>query len=258
MDAQESKLFAMLDSDMPGERANALELLRELLKKGNRSFRAIVQEFEQLKASLEQYIAANASAAQQYTEAQADIARKDAEIAQLRAAARQQARRNAAANMLGSGRPWWRSRPAQVIAAVAALAYIGFETPLVSNGWWWLFGNDEFSKAATRAVWGEGTSVPRVLSVNNAEYWVVLEGSVDKTSYKTSDGRLTEFRCLHLYTVRAEPGPYGDYVTPENLRSGWTKALNWSERAVVCKRPAEWETATRPSLAPKTFDWRKA
>jgi hypothetical protein len=88
MDDLAKKLFAQLDDDMPGLRGNALEALREHLKKAGRTFRDIVADIEnalplakaeELEKKLADYMTANAAAAKR------DAAQRR-EIATLKAA----------------------------------------------------------------------------------------------------------------------------------------------------------------------------
>ena len=71
MDDLEKKLFKQLDDEMPGVRANALEALREHLKKLGRTFRDVLADLEnampaakaeELEKKLAEYVEANAKA----------------------------------------------------------------------------------------------------------------------------------------------------------------------------------------------------
>ena len=71
MDDLEKKLLLQLDDEMPGVRTNALEALREHLKKQGRTFRDLVADLEnamsaakveELEQKLAEYVKANAAA----------------------------------------------------------------------------------------------------------------------------------------------------------------------------------------------------
>src|ERR1700730_10606994 len=88
MDDLAKKLFAQMDDEMPGVRANALEALREHLRKLGRTFRDLVADLEnavsparleELETKLADYIKANA-------EAKKRDAAQGREIAALKAA----------------------------------------------------------------------------------------------------------------------------------------------------------------------------
>jgi hypothetical protein len=251
------KIFAQLDDPMPGQRANALELLRARLEKLSPplTFRQLADDIAntvpaQKYADLETKLRATEASLQQFQQANAQAAaahaKQQAEIAQLRAALQR-----AYSNRSPLYGAWaFLMRPhILVVGAVFGLACWGYQTSIVSRVWWSLFGSDEFGAVATAATWGDGLSVPRVMMVNGGAYWVLLRGEADTTSYQNSSGRPAEFRCIHVYAIKAERGPYGDWVTPP-AAEGFFGGFNWSERASACKRPAEWKTASLPSPNP--------
>lgn len=217
MDDLEKKLFVQLDDDMPGQRANALELLREHFKKVGRSFREIVSDIEsalpkakvdELEKKLKDYMNVNAAAAQR------DAAQRR-EIATLKAA-------------LWVKLNWRRIAEAGAVLAVAVVGYWAYDrywsrSPAV---------NAALRETVESATWGEGLSEPVARMIAGQPYWVLFRGDVDSSSYSDGDGRPLQMRCLHLYAAPAVPDS-GEYrrPSPRNFL-GW---IQWPELAMQCK-----------------------
>jgi hypothetical protein len=217
MDDFEKKLFVQLDDDMPGQRANALELLREHLKKSGLSFRDLVADLEgalpkdkveELEKKLADYMKANAAAAKR-------DASQRREIATLKAAL------------------WVKTNWKMVGAGASAL--------LVVVGGYWAYDrywsrsdavNAGLRAAVASATWGEGWSEPFARVVGGEPWWVMFRGDIDASSYSDGHGHPVEMRCLHLYAAPAQPDS-GQYFKPSPRNFlGW---VNWPELAVQCK-----------------------
>jgi hypothetical protein len=217
MDDLAKKLFAQLDDDMPGLRGNALEALREHLKKAGRTFRDIVADIEnalplakaeELEKKLADYMTANAAAARR------DAAQRR-EIATLKAA-------------LWVKVNWKITGSAAAALLVAVTGYGAYER-------YWSRSdavNAGLRAAVAEATWGEGWSEPFVSRVGGEPYWLLLRGDVDASSYSDRHGRPVEMRCLHLYATPAQPDS-GQYVKPSPRNFlGW---VSWPELATQCR-----------------------
>jgi hypothetical protein len=226
MDDQERKLFGMLDSDFPGERSNALELLREELKKKGRTFHQLAQELAdsmspakvaELEKKLADYMAANAAAAKR----DAALTR---EIATLKAAL-------------------WVKLNRKTIGAVAAMLLVAV------TGWWVYQRYWSRSEAVTAGLaaavaaetWSEGLSAPVARTVGGEPYWLMFRGAIDASSYTDGHGRPVQMRCLHLYAAPAQPDS-GQYFKPSTRN--FLGRINWPELAVNCK-PAPLQKVAR-------------
>jgi hypothetical protein len=217
MDDLEKKLFVQLDDDMAGQRSNALELLREHLKKAGRTFRDIVADIEngipkakaeELEKKLADYMTANAAAAKR----DAALTR---EIATLKAALWVKVK----------WKPVSAGAVALLVAVIASWAYERYwsRSESVTAG---------LRAAVASATWGEGWGEPFASKIGGEPYWLMFRGDIDASSYSDSHGNPVEMRCLHLYASPAQPDS-GQYRKP-SPRSflGW---VNWPELAMQCK-----------------------
>lgn len=216
MDDLEKKLFVQLDDDMPGQRTNALELLREQLKKARRSFRDIVADIEnavpkaqveELEKKLTDYMTANTAAAKR------DAAQRR-EIATLKAAL-------------------WVKVNWKITGGVGAALLI------IVTGYWAYdryWSRSDAVEVGLRAVvaaaeWREGWSEPFAARVGGEPYWLMFRGDIDASHYSDNHGKPIEMRCLHLYAAPAQPAS-GEYFKPSPRFLGW---VTWPELATQCK-----------------------
>jgi hypothetical protein len=217
VDDLEKKLFVQLDDDMPGIRGNALEALREHLKKAGRTFRDIVAdiesalpkaEAEELQKKLADYMTANAAAAKH------DAAQRR-EIATLKAA-------------LWVKVNWKISGAVAAGLLAVAVGYSSYER-------YWSRSeavNAGLRAAVAAATWGEGWSAPFAERVGGEPYWLMFRGNIDASHYSDDQGRPVEMRCVHLYAAPARPYA-GQYLTPSPRNFlGW---VTWPELAMQCK-----------------------
>jgi hypothetical protein len=217
MDDLEKKMFLQFDDDMPAQRANAVEMLREHLKKAGRTFRDLVADLdnamspakaEELEKNLADYIKANAAGEKR-------DAVQQRKIAELKAAL------------------WVKTNWKMVGAGAAALLVV------VAGGWTYerYWSRSDAVTAGLRATvasatWGEGWGEPFASRIGGEPYWLMFRGDIDASNYSDSHGNPVEMRCLHLYAAPAEPDS-GQYrkASPRNLL-GW---VNWPELAMQCK-----------------------
>jgi hypothetical protein len=230
LDDLAKKQFAQLDDDMPAQRANALEMLRERLLKQTPplKFRDILADIESAvpKAQAEalqrentEYKAANEKAKeanQKLTDANAKLASKVARLERdLKAAL-------------------WVKANWKMTGAVAGLLVAGLV-------WYWAYDrywsrsdavNSGLQSAAASATWGEGWSEPVAARIGGESWWLLYWGNLDAGSYSDSHGHPVEMRCLHLYANPAQPDS-GQYRKPSPWNFlGWVK---WPELAIQCK-----------------------
>jgi hypothetical protein len=217
MDDHAKKLFAQLDDEMPGVRTNALEALREHLKKLGRTFRDFVADLEgalspeaaeELEKKLNEYIKANEAAQKR------DAAQKR-EIATLKAAL------------------WVKVNWKWVGAGAAAMLV------LVSGYWayerYWSRAdavNAGLRAAVASTTWGEGWSEPVAAKIGGEPYWLLFRGDTDGSSYSDNRGRTVEMHCLHLYAAPAHPYSSQFYKPSPRNFLGW---VTWPEVALNCK-----------------------
>jgi len=217
MDALEKKMFRQFDDDMPAQRANALETLREHLKKAGRTFRDMVADFEsamspdkaeELEKKLAEYIEANAKA-------QKRDAKQKRDIAELKAAL-------------------WVKVNWKISGAVAAGLLV------LGAGYWsyeryWSRSdavNAGLRSAVASASWGEGWGEPFAGKIGGEPWWLMFRGDLDASSYSDNHGNPVEMRCLHLYASPAKPDS-GQYLKPSPRNFlGW---VSWPELEMQCK-----------------------
>jgi hypothetical protein len=217
MDDLAKKLFAQMDDEMPGVRANALEALREHLKKLGRTFRDLVADIEnavspakleELEKKLADYIKANA-------EAKKRDEKQRREIAELKAAL------------------WIKANWKWVGAGVAALLVVATGTWAYERYW----SRSEAVNAGLRAAvvsatWGEGWGEPIAARIASEPWWLLFRSDLDESSYSDNRGHPVEMRCLHLYASPAQPYSSQFYKPSPRNSLGW---VSWSEVAMNCK-----------------------
>ncbi len=237
------KIFAQLDDPTPGQRINALELLRERFAKqqpvitfrqlaadiagavSSQTYRALEREHQATKARSQQFEQANALAKAAHTKLEAENPGLRAENARLRA----------------SGSPFqhaWRaiySRPrlryATLGIMLTALLALGACVVLRPQP------EPEMSSAALEelsairlAAWSTGRSYPIVHTLAGGPWWVVIARDNDKTSFVNRYGNSVSLNCYHFFARPAEAA-FGSYKKPP-------PDDDWKERATVCVPPA--------------------
>jgi len=219
MDDLEKKMFLQFDDDMPAQRANALETLREYMLKKTppRRFRDLVADFEnamspakaeELEKKLADYIKANAAAAKRDADQRREISRLKAAL-------------------------WVKTNWKMVGAGAATLLVV--VTGICAYERYWSRSdavNAGLRATVAAATWGEGWGEPFASKIGGEPYWLMFRGDIDASNYSDSHGNPVEMRCLHLYAAPAEPDS-GQYrkASPRNFL-GW---VNWPELAMQCK-----------------------
>jgi hypothetical protein len=234
MDDMTKKLLGKCDSQFPGERVNALDLLYDHLQKGGQTFAGLVHEFEHA-IPLQQY----ADLEQRYNTAAQDNAawvqrgqQQDQEITQLRRAV---AALKAAV--------WLRLNWKQVafIAAVPVVAWIAYVRLTAPT---WPDGADIGLRAAVGSVPAAQFGRPFVTRLQGKPYWLLIRGEVDSTSFANDQGHLVAMRCLHVFGAPEEQDS-GQFLKPQPYSLfgfGW---MSWPERLVQCSPVPEQGEAVR-------------
>jgi hypothetical protein len=219
LDETDKKFFRQLDDPMPGQRGNALELLRERLAKKTLSFRDILHDIESADAlrqhatDLENRLQATTASLQQYMQANAK--------ARLR---------YLAAVKLGMWlRVYWRGVTAALaLPAIALAGYMAYDRFQFTDG-------PAIEAFASKAAWGgEGWAGPLLRSFNARPYWIKLHYERNDSGYVNGDGRAIAMQCVRVF-ARPATQSFGEYVKPADpywLLGGW---LQWRERALACK-----------------------
>jgi hypothetical protein len=222
MDDTERKIIPQLDDPMPGQRANALEILHKHHEQTKGSFRDIIFELDEANKLLNLYWVEN----------------------------------RALASLLwvkGKWRRHWRGICAS--AAVASAAWFGFgwitgETSVERQAI-----NSGLAGVLDHASFGLGDSKPDVYYYAGGKpFWGVIRGEVVTGSHVDQHGQPVTLSCLHMYAAPAT-ADWQSYLRPNpyNL-AGWVR---WPERATLCKPTAQ-TAAADPHDAPKAFSSNKS
>jgi hypothetical protein len=234
MDDFEKKLFVQLDDDFPGVRVQALDSLRDHLKKTGQSFRDILHEFEnsipqQKYADLE---AQHNTALQHNAEFAQRDQQQEQKIAEL-------SRKVALYKAVASVRLNWRW--AAGLAVLPVIGWFGYQF-LVAPAWPENADSGLRHMASSEVVWGQWFDKPFVKTIAGKPLWVLVQGQVDSTNFSDKDGRAIVMHCLHVFAAPAEPDS-GAYVKPQPYGLfGW---LKWPERVVHCTPAPNQNEASR-------------
>jgi hypothetical protein len=228
MDDREKKLLVQLDDPMPGQRANALELLHAHDVQNKSSFRDRVPKIERGEQydALEQDVAA---LRQQNAALDAELTQYKAAVGTWQSAYAAQAAKLAVASAVAWGRTTGKRLAAYVAVPVIALGlWQGYER-------YWPVPADVdtgFRQMAARSPWGSGCGHAVVRDAGGSLYWVLLCGRTDTTSDMNSEGQPIGLHCLDLYAVKAT-ADWQNYakVDPYGLFGWWIK---WPKLAVHC------------------------
>jgi hypothetical protein len=243
MDDTERKIFVQLDDDMPAQRANALEMLREHMKKKTppRFFRDIAQEDETagatiaaLQAQVQQEQQLNAqnqqNFTQQYGKLQADYARLKRLVDPV----------------LWAQKHWRFLAPAAAVPVIAALLWCVYPTETRAHH---EAVDDSFNALAAGTPWHAGGDLrPVVRTADGQPYWVTARFDANAAHYN-AEGEAVTVQCVHLFAdpavadagVYLEPHPYSLFGF------GW---LTWPERGVSCKPRASINNAAQMTPLP--------
>lgn len=215
------KLFAQLDDDFPGVRVNALDALRDHLKKANQSFRGLLHQIE------------GAVPRADYEKALKDIQQQRTSITQLTQELTKKTREAATYRQALAIKLNWPPIAVLAGAAVALWFVVGWiiRPSFPENG------ESDLRHLAQRLDWnGPWFDRPFVAQVNGEPYWLLLRSTVDELSFVDRTNNPIIMRCLHVFAGSAEADS-GQYLKPQPYRLfgfGW---LSWPERLVDC-RPA--------------------
>lgn len=239
MDAHGKKLFVQLDDDFPGVRANALDSLRDHLKKAGQSFRDILheidtaisaQKYAELETNYNQALQDNAAWVQRGQQQDQKIAQHEKTISDLR-------RKVAFYKGLR-----WTLRNWIWLGACALLPVVGwFAYPYAMAPAWPDAATAGLRSAAMTMRGGASSDKPFVSVIAGKPYWVLLRGETDIASYADKDGRALAMRCLHVFAVPAEPDS-GAFLKADPYT--WFGQLKWPERVVHCT-PSPTQEAAR-------------
>jgi hypothetical protein len=239
---QFSQIFALLDSEQPGEREAALGKLHALrVKMGWPSFGDVLRKLEST-VTPEQFEAVERDLVQckrtldERAEDNADLARRNAalsaRIASLRAAlwfSINWKRLAAAGVVLSLGYGGWRWSNAEASPDSPPSAAAPDSEHAAADA--------AFRDVLNRTKWTTGDTPPAVWHVNGVDYWVVVRGTVDASSHADARGRPIERHCLQLYASEAVTDA-GSYLTPSPyLAAGWW--MKWPQHAAECRMPGK-------------------
>lgn len=216
MDSKEKKLFAMLSSGSPGERANAAEALYAHHQAQGRSVSDHIAEYEKLHQQVAKLQAAN----ERWRKA---FVSKEAVAARLRRM-----------------REWIAFNRMRAVAGAAVLA--------IGAVCWNFYGpgtgpaavaqrqaeDKEFHRIAASWSWGEGESEPRINTVAGSNFWVIGRGDSESGSHADAKGRPVEMYCIHIF-ARPAVADFGMFLKPPPAPSELMGRLSWKERASDCK-----------------------
>jgi hypothetical protein len=240
MDDHAKKLFVQLDDDFPGVRVQALDALRDYLKKAGQSLRDVLHDIE------------NAIPAQRYSDLEtkyngvvddynkavqqnAQWALSDQKKEQAIAALRREV-------MVYKGLVWLRLNRTRIalgavgLAALLAAALHDYNPPPPA-------AEAGLRAVANAAVWDQGFNTPFVTQIGGDPYWIMLRGDTDTDAFSDRQGRTISMRCLHVFAAPAQ-ADFGQFRKPQPYALfgfGW---LRWPERVKQC-RPAPNQEASK-------------
>jgi len=221
MDDLEKKLFAQLDDPMPGQRTNALELLRDHLTKNGRTFRDIVQDIENAIPLHQYQDLENRCAA--FAQANAGLAQQNNDLARRLAAYR-----GALAIKLHWKRALW-------IAALPVIGWLAYDHFTGESSAEREAARPGFERMASATTWVNSgvDTAPVEREVAGNPYWVTVRYREDR-QHRDAAGRPVTVQCVRLYASPARPDA-GAYLKPHPYSFfgwGW---LTWPERAADCR-----------------------
>jgi hypothetical protein len=229
MDDVERKMFAQLDDDMPAQRANALEMLREHMRKKTppRLFRDIVRDDEEHAAKV-------AALEAQYIQAQQINAQGHA--ANTKLAAENAVLRRRLSVLLWMKQRWGRLALVTGVAVFAATGWTLIPTETTEHR---SVVDHRFNVLADKMSWavvGSDSSPPPrpiVRVIDGEPYWVAFRYDAN-ASHLNADGETVVVHCVHLFAAPAVADA-GVYLKPRPYSLfglGW---LTWPERGMSCK-----------------------
>jgi hypothetical protein len=236
-----ANLFALLDSDQPGEREAALtKIIMLRVKLGWPKFVDLLRRLEDTVARDD--FEAVERERDRWMRAHDDRVNENAALS----------RRNAAqaATIVTLRAALWFMINWQMVAGVTTAAVIG------SGGWWWwskaqaapdlqpVAAAKDSARAAEDATlrdllsrwrWGNGDAVPSVVRINGTEMWVIVRGTVDAHSHSDQWGRPIERHCMQLFAHEAARDA-GAFVSPSPYLA-FGAGMKWPLRAAECRMP---------------------
>jgi hypothetical protein len=239
MDDHAKKLFAQCDDDFPGVRVQALDALRDYLKKSSQTLRDVLHEIEtaipaQKYSDLEtKYNGAVDDYNQAVTE-NAQWVQRDQQQEKAIAALRREV-------MTYKSLVWMRLNRKRLIGG-AVMAAAALFASLHDFGTWPPSVDAGLRSLANNAVWDQGFDKPFVAKIGDKPYWVMIRGDTDTGSFSDRLGHTISMRCLHVFAAEAEADS-GQFRKPHPYALfgfGW---LSWPERVTQC-RPAPNQEAT--------------
>lgn len=245
MDDTERKIFVQMDDDMAAQRVNALEMLREHMKKKTppRFFRDIAQDDETagatiaaLQAQVLQEQQLNAQNQQNFTQQYGKLQADYVTLKRL------------VDPVLWGQKHWKKLAAGAAVPLLAATVWLCWpaETAVHREA-----VDDSFNALAAATPWQvSGELRPVVRIADGQPYWVTARFDANAAHYN-ADGEAVTVQCVHLYAAPAvrdagvylEPHPYSLFGV------GW---LTWPERGASCKPRASGNNAAldMPPLPP--------
>jgi hypothetical protein len=233
MDDHAKKLFVQCDDDFPGVRVQALDALRDYLKKSGETLRDILHDIEtaipqQKYSDLET----------KYNGVVGDYNKAVLENAQWVQRDQQQEKAIAALRrevLTYKSLVWMRLNRTRLIGSAVIAAGVLFAA-LHDFEEWPASVDAGLRSVANNSVWGEGFDKPFVTKIGDKSYWVIVRGDTDTRSFSDRQGHTISMRCLHVFAAQAQADS-GQFRKPHPYALfgfGW---LSWPERVTQC-RPA--------------------
>jgi hypothetical protein len=240
LDDLAKKLFAQCDDDFPGVRVQALDALRDHLKKSGQSLRDVLHEIE------------TAIPAQKYSDIETkynslvdDHNKALLENAQWVQRDQQQEKAIAALRrevITYKSLVWMRLNRKRLITGAMVAVGVLFAS-LHDYDTWPPSVDAGLRSVAANAVWDQGFDKPSIIQIGSKPYWVMIKGDTDTNSFSDRQGHTISMRCLRVFAAEAEADS-GQYRKPHPYALfgfGW---LSWPERARLC-RPAPNQEASQ-------------
>jgi hypothetical protein len=226
MDAHAKKLIPQLDDDYPGVRVQAVDALHAHHKQTGATCRGYVAEIEQAETAVQELSSLRTDLAKAQQDNAAWVQRDAENTKEIAALKRQLALRQAFEHLRWS----WK----YVVAGVALLGICSAGAYRVTQPAWPEFADSGLRVMAQRTAWDPAAfDKPFISPINGHPFWVLVRGEIDSMTFADSLGHPISMRCVHLFSVPAEPAD-GAYLTPHPYAlfgAGW---LSWPERAKQC------------------------
>jgi hypothetical protein len=221
-DDTDKKLFVQFDDPMPGQRANAFEMLRDRLAKKTppETFVDVLAEFEN------------------------EVERHNETTNLLNWYWRENRALAAMLWVKGKWRRHWRG--ALFVSAAAALIVTGINSFTGESAADRAAINNSFASTLASVSFGVGDSKAAVYYPQGKAYWGVIRGEVVTGRNVDAHGLPVTLNCLHLYATPASESWHSFLkADPYTWPVGW---VSWPERATLCKPTTQTAADARHAL----------